>query len=194
MAKAIEILNLPNMSGMRAIPMKSYIPTTIVTNPTTNAELPPPDKMTPFVITTASRIFSPAGTSSFLFIPRNFQAIIKKIRFRTQYDILCLDANPTPQLDFPMLEIRIGGRAVSDNPLVLLAAPGVGVAANQYMYHVLDRPDGIIECNYPLPPDTLITVNYLSRRYNTLSEEFIAGGSSYVGNIQLEGDLWTRPQ
>jgi hypothetical protein len=185
-------VHLPNNSDMNPLELRSGI------GPQADAVkdmsgLPTPMDRTPFVLFTGSRAYSPAATSSFFLIPQTLEGLITKMKFRAGVASLCADAALTAPLSYPVVDMKIGTRNISDSPLTLLPAPPAGgLTASQFNLHVLDRPEGVIELNYPLPPNSLIQLIFQSRLFDTLLNYFGNATETFTASLEIEGILWTR--
>jgi len=183
-------VHLPNNSDMNPLELRSGI------GPQADAVkdvsgLPTPIDRFPFTLFAGTRRFIPAGNSSWLRIPQTLEGLLTKIRFRTSFNIVLSDAQTA--YSYPTLDIRIGAANIASSNLTLLPAPPVGgVSAGQFNFHIFDRPEGVIETNYPLTPNSIIQFLFMSRICDIENGYFAAGLEVFGGTVEMEGILWTR--
>jgi len=185
-------VRLPENSAMSPLELRSGI------GPQADAVkdmsgLPTPMDRFPFVIFTGSRPVGPIAISSFFSVPQTLEGLISRIKYRSGFNGLYADPTRADYfVEYPVLDIKLGSRNITDNPLTLLPAPGAGVSIAQFNRHILDGTEGTIETNYPLPPNGLVQLIFITLGYATNLEAYVGGRELFAVSLEIEGTLWTR--
>lgn len=190
-------LRLPNNSSMNPLTLGANLPP-MVQGAKDASGLPVPGARYPFTLFTGGRPYAPLATSSWAFVPETLEGLLTKIKFRAGIDALTADVSLQIPNEYPILNILSGQRNIADNVMALIPVPAAGfVASNQFNFHVFDKPEGVIEVNYPLTPNSLVRFIFQSLVFDEALNSFriaIAnpGTSVFTCSIEIEGTLWTR--